>query len=215
MEHMDSDELPLFSADCPHWQFAGAGALPAGLSPSPVRKVTADNPPSTYARSGRRSSEGDGAVRVQASARPLRAMVGRAQPMQAFLASVASEGAFERFPGFRLVLIGAGFGRLPSLARRPDKLWHRLRVESAHLKRLPSDCLRQGAWLTTQPMEEPATRAQVPDAIDRIGWDRLLFATDHPQRDQDDPASVLPLPLVDDRKRAFLPGNALSPCRPQ
>jgi len=36
-------------------------------------------------------------------------------------------------------------------------------------------------------MEEPAKREQVLDAIDWIGWDRLLFATDYPHWDYDDP----------------------------
>jgi predicted TIM-barrel fold metal-dependent hydrolase len=50
MEHMDSDELLLFSTDYPHWQFEGEDVLPAGLSPSMVRKIMIDNPMATYPR---------------------------------------------------------------------------------------------------------------------------------------------------------------------
>ena len=50
MEHLDSDELLLFSTDYPHWQFDGEDALPPGLSPALVRKIMIDNPRATYAR---------------------------------------------------------------------------------------------------------------------------------------------------------------------
>jgi hypothetical protein len=49
-DHMQSDELLLFSTDYPHWQFDGDSALPAGLSPDLVRKIMVDNPHATYAR---------------------------------------------------------------------------------------------------------------------------------------------------------------------
>ncbi len=50
LDHMQSDELLLFSTDYPHWQFDGTAALPAGLSTDLVRKIMIDNPRDTYAR---------------------------------------------------------------------------------------------------------------------------------------------------------------------
>jgi predicted TIM-barrel fold metal-dependent hydrolase len=50
MDHMDSDELLLFSTDYPHWQFDGEDVLPAGISPAMVRKIMIDNPMATYSR---------------------------------------------------------------------------------------------------------------------------------------------------------------------
>ena len=50
MDHMQSDELLLFSTDYPHWQFDGDAVLPPGLSPALVRKIMIDNPRDTYAR---------------------------------------------------------------------------------------------------------------------------------------------------------------------
>jgi predicted TIM-barrel fold metal-dependent hydrolase len=49
-DHMQSDELVLFSTDYPHWQFDGQDALPAGLTPDLVRKIMIDNPHATYPR---------------------------------------------------------------------------------------------------------------------------------------------------------------------
>jgi uncharacterized protein len=51
-DHMQSDELILFSTDYPHWQFDGDEVLPQGLSPDLVRKIMIDNPLATYGRLG-------------------------------------------------------------------------------------------------------------------------------------------------------------------
>ena len=69
-----------------------------------------------------------------------------------------------------------------------------------HLKRLPSEYMRSNVWFTTQPMEEPEPREQLADAIEWMGWDRVLFATDYPHWDFDDPAHALP--IEDDRNTA-------------
>ena len=50
IEHMQSDELLLFSTDYPHWQFDGDAALPDGLSADLIRKIMRDNPLATYPR---------------------------------------------------------------------------------------------------------------------------------------------------------------------
>jgi len=49
-DHMQSDELLLFSTDYPHWQFEGDAALPDGISSDLVRKIMIDNPYATYTR---------------------------------------------------------------------------------------------------------------------------------------------------------------------
>jgi hypothetical protein len=50
IEHMQSDEILLFSTDYPHGQFGGMEVLPLGLPKSLVRKIMIDNPRATYAR---------------------------------------------------------------------------------------------------------------------------------------------------------------------
>lgn len=135
-------------------------------------------------------------------------MVGHAQSSQSMLTSMVMEGIFERFPGLKIVLIEAGFGWLPPLCWRLDKLFHRMRAELPHLKRPPSEYLRDHVWITSQPMEEPDNRLRVLDTIDWMGWDRLLFATDYPHWDYDDPAMVLPRGVPEAKRRAFFMDNA-------
>jgi predicted TIM-barrel fold metal-dependent hydrolase len=50
IEHMQSDDILLFSTDYPHGQFEGMEVLPEGLPKSLVRKIMVDNPRATYAR---------------------------------------------------------------------------------------------------------------------------------------------------------------------
>ena len=136
-------------------------------------------------------------------------MVGHAQSAQSFVTSLVIEGVFERLPNFKLVMIEAGFAWIPSLSWRLDKLWRRLKQETPHLKRAPSEYIREQVWLTTQPMEEPQPRERVLEAIEWIGWDRLLFATDYPHWDYDDPAQVLPMSLPEEKRRSFFFNNAM------
>jgi predicted TIM-barrel fold metal-dependent hydrolase len=49
-DHMQSNELILFSTDYPHWQFDGDDVLPEGLSAELVRKIMIDSPHATYGR---------------------------------------------------------------------------------------------------------------------------------------------------------------------
>ena len=117
------------------------------------------------------------------------------------------EGVFERFPKLRTVMIEGGFGWLPSLTWRLDKLFERMRDEVPHLKRRPSEVIREHIWLTTQPMEEPESRADLNLVMEWIGWDRLLFASDYPHWDFDDPFRAFPAGISDTHKRQILTAN--------
>ena len=115
---------------------------------------------------------------------------------QALVASMVLEGVFERFPRLKVVLIEAGFGWIPSLAWRLDHMFDRFRRETPHLKRRPSEYIHDHFWVTTQPMEEAADPRHVLDVMGWIGHDRILFASDYPHWDFDDPAMALPQRLT-------------------
>jgi uncharacterized protein len=118
------------------------------------------------------------------------------------------EGVFERFPKLKVVVIEGGFGWLPALAWRLDRHWERAKDEVPDLARKPSDYIRDHVWITTQPMEEPENRQQLLDVMGWIGHERILFATDYPHWDFDDPARVLPRGLAPEHKRMIEAENA-------
>ena len=95
-----------------------------------------------------------------------------------------------------------------SLAWRMDRQWKKLKAEVPHLKRAPSEYIKSNVWFTTQPIEEPEPRSQLAEAFDWIGWDRILFATDYPHWDFDDPAYALPIKMTEAQKQAVFIDNA-------
>jgi hypothetical protein len=137
-------------------------------------------------------------------------MVGHAQSQQALLASMILEGVFERIPNLKVVLIEGGLAWAAALGWRMDRQWAKLKRELPHLKRAPSEYMRTNVWFTTQPIEEPEPRSQLAETIDWIGWDRILFATDYPHWDFDDPAHALPVRMDEDQRRKVFLENAKS-----
>lgn len=135
-------------------------------------------------------------------------MTGHSAACQAAVTSLAMEGVFEHFPTLKIIIIEGGFGWLPALAWRLDKHWQRLRSEVPNVKRPPSEYLKEHLWITTQPFEEPKDEAQVIDVMGWIGWDRLLFATDYPHWDFDDPMRALPRGLDKAKRRMVEAENA-------
>jgi uncharacterized protein len=79
-----------------------------------------------------------------------------------------------------------------------------------HLRRRPSEYIRDHIWLTTQPMEEPESRQHLNETMSAVGWDRLLFASDYPHWDFDDPFRAFPASVPRDRAREILSQNARS-----
>jgi len=126
----------------------------------------------------------------------------------ALIASMVIEGLFERFPTLKVVMIEAGFAWLPSLGWRMDKHWKKMRAEVPHLRRAPSEYIRENVWVTTQPIEAPEKHRHLIELMDWIGYDRIMFASDYPHWDFDDPEVAIPASLGDARRGRILSENA-------
>ena len=135
-------------------------------------------------------------------------MTGHAVCGQAGLTSMVIEGVFERFPGLKIISIEAGVAWAPPLMWRLDRQWRKLKAETPFLKKAPSEYLRSQVWWTSQPIEEPEPRERLGEMLDWMGWDRLIFATDYPHWDFDDPAFALPFKLTEEQRRAVFRENA-------
>jgi len=135
-------------------------------------------------------------------------MTEHATSAQAMVTSMIMEGIFERLPELKVVLIESGFGWLPALGWRLDKHWKRLKDEVPHLNMAPSEYIRKHFWVTTQPMEETEEPDHLHDVMNWIGMDRIMFSSDYPHWDFDDPFVSLPPFLTEEQRRMIYAGNA-------
>ena len=119
---------------------------------------------------------------------------------------------FERFPTLRIALIELGWSWAVPYSWRLDATWAKLRDEVPHLKRKPSEYMREHVWFTTQPIEEPERRQDtesVYEMFEEAGFaDRLMFSSDYPHWDFDSPYKSVPASFPIERRRRMLGQNA-------
>ncbi len=126
--------------------------------------------------------------------------------------SLIFEGVFERFPTLKVALIELGWSWAVPYSWRLDSAWAKLRDEVPHLKRKPSDYMREHFWFTTQPIEEPERLEDtnsVYEMLEESGFgDRLMFSSDYPHWDFDSPYESVPVTFPIERRRRILGQNA-------
>jgi len=136
-------------------------------------------------------------------------MMAHSMSCAGLITSMVYEGVFERIPKLKLVIVEGGISWLPSLAWRLDRIWEKNRLELSHVTRPPSELMRDHIWLTSQPIEEPDTRRHLLETIEWIGWEKVLYASDYPHWDFDDPKHVLPANVSKEQRQGFFRDNAM------
>jgi uncharacterized protein len=136
--------------------------------------------------------------------------VGVATIYQANVTSLLAHGIFERFPKLRVAVVEGGIAWLLDLIWRFDKDWEALRDEVPWLKRPPSEYLREFVKLTVQPMPEPAKPEHFAQFVEMTqSQDMLMFSSDYPHWDFDNPLSSLK-GLGPDLRRRIQVDNAVA-----
>jgi uncharacterized protein len=112
----------------------------------------------------------------------------------AHLSSLVCNGTLARIPDLRFVMVEGGISWSLALEYHLDKNWRMLRSEVPDVTELPSTYLRNQVLFTTQPVEESYTsRNDIVRAWKELGADkRVMFSTDYPHWDYDDPKTALP-----------------------
>ncbi len=118
--------------------------------------------------------------------------------------SFVFEGVFDKFPTLKLGMLEGGFAWLAPLMWKMDLDWKGLRRQTPWVKNLPSETVKSHIRFATQPMEEPDDPNALKHIIDWIDGRRtLMFSTDYPHWDWDDPAMTLAGYPEDLRRRVF------------
>jgi hypothetical protein len=89
-------------------------------------------------------------------------------------------GVAERFPDLRIAFLECGVGWVPYWIERMDEEWEkRGKVEAPLCQRKPSEYIKHGNWFIAMEPEEET----LPYVIERIGDDKIVFASDYPHWD--------------------------------
>jgi predicted TIM-barrel fold metal-dependent hydrolase len=108
------------------------------------------------------------------------------------IADLIVSGTFERFPTLQVVMVEWGFSWLSSLLARMDHMWLANPDAAPQIKKLPSEYVAEHITFTTQPLDEPDTAAELRSLFAIPHLDQmLLFSSDYPHYDTDDPNFVL------------------------
>lgn len=126
----------------------------------------------------------------------------------AHINSLICEGVFEKFPELTFIAIEGGIAWLPHLMWRMDKNYKALRSSVPWLRSRPSEQMQRHIKLTTQPIEEPDNPRHLSQIIDMAGAeDMIMFSTDYPHWDFDNPSVALP-PLTKETRHKIMAGTA-------
>lgn len=127
---------------------------------------------------------------------------------QVHIASLIFEGVFERFPKLKVAILEAGFSWVPAFMWRMDQEWKGLRFQTPWVKRWPSEYLLQHFRFASQPEDEPPVPGAQASLLEWMHAEQvLMFASDYPHWDWDDPAATLK-GIPEALRRRIFGGNA-------
>lgn len=139
----------------------------------------------------------------------MEARMARPQIASAHAASLICEGVFEKFPNLKFALIEVQQLWAVGLMWHMDVDWKAIGDQTPWLKRRPSEIFREHIRVGSQPMHEPEKPEQIHQMLEMLHADEtLIFCTDFPHFDWNDPATVLPK-LSEKMHRRIFADNAL------
>lgn len=106
------------------------------------------------------------------------------------LASFMANGTPAKFPDLDFVMLEAGISWVPFMMSRMNREYSTWRSQSPLLEQMPEDYIRDQFYFSTQPLGEFNRPAYMKDIIDIVGADSIMFSSDHPHFDFDNPETI-------------------------
>ena len=117
----------------------------------------------------------------------------RPQMAMAHATSLIAEGVFEKYPGLKVLINECDQFWAVGLMWHMDADWKSLRDQTPWLKRLPSEYFREHIRIGSQPLLEPENEEQFFRMLDALhAEETLVYCSDWPHWDWDDPATTFP-----------------------
>ncbi|CAM5457980.1 putative metal-dependent hydrolase of the TIM-barrel fold OS=Afipia felis OX=1035 GN=NCTC12722_03860 PE=4 SV=1 [Afipia felis] len=125
------------------------------------------------------------------------------------LTSMLTNGIFDKYENLRVAFIEGGMSWFVPLMWRLERVWKDFGNEAYGMRRHPKDYLKNHIRFGTQPLDEPT---RLPDLKRMLEWmdggNTVMFSTDYPHWDFDDPHWVLDM-LPGHMRANVLAKNAL------
>jgi predicted TIM-barrel fold metal-dependent hydrolase len=125
----------------------------------------------------------------------------------AHLTSLVVQGVPEKFPDLDIIFQEAGLGYVPMLMYRLDSEYLKRQSEAPLLKRRPSEYMQE-FYFGTQPLEE--NHDFLESTINHIGPDQIMYASDYPHWDYDEPSVIDNLNFLSDKQKENILGETAS-----
>ncbi len=128
----------------------------------------------------------------------------RPQMAMAHAVSFIAEGVFEKYPTLKVLFDEVDQFWAVGLMWHMDADWKSLRDQTPWVKNLPSEYFRQHIRIGTQPMLEPENKEQFAQMLAMLhAEETLVYSSDWPHWDWDDPATTFPKLPEHLHKRVF------------
>ena len=136
-------------------------------------------------------------------------MVGRVLETMVCCMSFICGGVLEKFPALNVISLETGASQMPWWVGRMDEHFEKLPYLVPWLKMKPSEYFQRQVYLGCEPFEDPLFEW----AVETLGDDNLVLATDQPHWDSIEPGGAVKPVLEstvfsEETKRKVLGGNA-------
>ena len=124
------------------------------------------------------------------------------------LTSLVVQGVPVKFPDLDIIFQESGLMWIPMIMARLDGGYLKRQSEAPLLEKRPSEYIKE-FYFGTQPLDHPAHES-LQRTVETIGGpDQLMYASDYPHWDYDDPAAITDLGFLSDaEKQRILSGTA-------
>jgi len=125
--------------------------------------------------------------------------------------SLIANAVPEKFPDLEFVILESGIGWVPYMMSRLNREYSTWRSQIPLLEKMPEEYIRDQFYFSTQPLGEFNKRGHMADMIDILGPESIMFSTDHPHFDFDNPESIRGFfsHLSEEDQQKVFAGNAI------